>query len=111
MHNIFVKLTITIHNNIYLTVEHLCADAGYDILGYTIQTCCLVVCVCVCVCMCMWVCVCTRVRMHACMLAYVHAWVCACLCRWVCDSVVGCVCVCVCVWVCVFVDLGMDVSV
>ena len=70
----FVKLTITIHTIIYFTCTTFVYKCRYVvILGYTIQTCCLVVHMCVrervCECVCVHVCAC----LHACVGALVPA--------------------------------------
>ena len=63
----FVKLTITIHTIIYFTCTTFVYKCRYVILGYTTQTCCLVVRVCVRERVCVCVCVCARLRMPACL--------------------------------------------
>ena len=61
----FVKLTITIHTIIYFTCTTFVYKCRHIILGYTIQTCCLVVHVCVREHVC--TCVCAHVRKPACL--------------------------------------------
>ena len=101
----FVKLTITIHTIIYFTCTTFVYKCRYVILGYTIQTCCLVVRVCVRERVCDCVCVCKCV--HACMLAWVHLYQRV----WVGDLVVGWLNMSVggCVWMCVDVSVSVCV--
>ena len=68
-----VKLAITIHTIIHFTCTTFVYKCRYVKLGYTIQTCCLVVRVCVRECVCACVCVHVRECLYACMDALVSA--------------------------------------